>query len=279
MLIGLGGGSASSLNAGSSDSELDFASVQRDNAELERRTQEVITRCFSMGVQNKEKNTNPIILIHDVGAGGLSNAIPEVADHSKMSADINLREIDNSEPGMTPLEIWCNEAQERYVLSIHPDDLELFDQICKRERCPYAVVGEVATHGNLKLKDKVFDNYPIDMPMDVLFGKPPKTKLEIATREKAIIDDGMNGIDIEEACLKILRFPTVADKTFLIHIGDRTVGGLVAQDQFVGPWQVPVSDVAVTLKDHFGTRGEAMAIGERSPIAVSYTHLTLPTKA
>ena len=268
MLIGLGGGSASSLNAGSSDSELDFASVQRDNAELERRAQEVITRCFAMGVQNKEENANPIILIHDVGAGGLSNAIPEVADHSKMSADINLRDIDNAEPGMSPLEIWCNEAQERYVLSIHPDDLEVFDQVCKRERCPYAVVGEVATHGNLRLKDEVYDNYPIDMPMDVLFGKPPKTKLEIASEQKSIIDDGLKGIDIEEAALKILRFPTVSDKTFLIHIGDRTVGGLVSQDQFVGPWQVPVSDVAVTLKDHFGVQGEAMAMGERSPIAV-----------
>ena len=269
MLIGLGGGSASSLNAGSSDSELDFASVQRDNAELERRAQEVITRCFAMGVQNKEDNANPIILIHDVGAGGLSNAIPEVADHSKMSADINLRDIDNAEPGMSPLEIWCNEAQERYVLSIHPDDLEVFDQVCKRERCPYAVVGEVATHGNLRLKDEVYDNYPIDMPMDVLFGKPPKTKLEITSEQKSIIDDGLKGIDIEEAALKILRFPTVADKTFLIHIGDRTVGGLVSQDQFVGPWQVPVSDVAVTLKDHFGVQGEAMAMGERSPIAVN----------
>ena len=268
MLIGLGGGSASSLNAGSSDSELDFASVQRDNAELERRAQEVITRCFAMGVQNKEDNANPIILIHDVGAGGLSNAIPEVADHSKMSADINLRDIDNAEPGMSPLEIWCNEAQERYVLSIHPDDLEVFDQVCKRERCPYAVVGEVATHGNLRLKDEVYDNYPIDMPMDVLFGKPPKTKLEITSEQKSIIDDGLKGIDIEEAALKILRFPTVADKTFLIHIGDRTVGGLVSQDQFVGPWQVPVSDVAVTLKDHFGVQGEAMAMGERSPISV-----------
>ncbi len=268
MLIGLGGGSASSLNAGSSDSELDFASVQRDNAELERRAQEVITRCFAMGVQNKEEKANPIILIHDVGAGGLSNAIPEVADHSKMSADINLRDIDNAEPGMSPLEIWCNEAQERYVLSIHPDDLEVFDQVCKRERCPYAVVGEVATHGNLRLKDEVYDNYPIDMPMDVLFGKPPKTKLEITSEQKSIIDDGLKGIDIEEAALKILRFPTVADKTFLIHIGDRTVGGLVSQDQFVGPWQVPVSDVAVTLKDHFGVQGEAMAMGERSPIAV-----------
>ena len=268
MLIGLGGGSASSLNAGSSDSELDFASVQRDNAELERRAQEVITRCFAMGVQNKEDSANPIILIHDVGAGGLSNAIPEVADHSKMSADINLRDIDNAEPGMSPLEIWCNEAQERYVLSIHPDDLEVFDQVCKRERCPYAVVGEVATHGNLRLKDEVYDNYPIDMPMDVLFGKPPKTKLEITSEQKSIIDDGLKGIDIEEAALKILRFPTVADKTFLIHIGDRTVGGLVSQDQFVGPWQVPVSDVAVTLKDHFGVQGEAMAMGERSPIAV-----------
>ena len=268
MLIGLGGGSASSLNAGSSDSELDFASVQRDNAELERRAQEVITRCFAMGVQNKEDNANPIILIHDVGAGGLSNAIPEVADHSKMSADINLRDIDNAEPGMSPLEIWCNEAQERYVLSIHPDDLEVFDQVCKRERCPYAVVGEVATHGNLRLKDEVYDNYPIDMPMDVLFGKPPKTKIEITSEQKSIIDDGLKGIDIEEAALKILRFPTVADKTFLIHIGDRTVGGLVSQDQFVCPWQVPVSDVAVTLKDHFGVQGEAMAMGERSPIAV-----------
>ena len=156
----------------------------------------------------------------------------------------------------------------RYVLSIHPDDLEVFDQVCKRERCPYAVVGEVATHGNLRLKDEVYDNYPIDMPMDVLFGKPPKTKLEIASEQKSIIDDGLKGIDIEEAALKILRFPTVADKTFLIHIGDRTVGGLVSQDQFVGPWQVPVSDVAVTLKDHFGVQGEAMAMGERSPIAV-----------
>ena len=268
MLIGLGGGSASSLNAGSSNSELDFASVQRDNAELERRAQEVITRCFAMGVQNKDTDANPIILIHDVGAGGLSNAIPEVADHNKMSADIGLREIHNAEPGMTPLEIWCNEAQERYVLSIDPNDLTVFDQICKRERCPYAVVGEIATHGNLKLKDDVFDDYPIDMPMEVLFGKPPKTKLEIETNKKSIIDDGLSGIDIEESCLKILRFPTVADKTFLIHIGDRTVGGLVSQDQFVGPWQVPVSDVAVTLKDHFGQKGEAMSIGERSPIAV-----------
>ncbi len=268
MLIGLGGGSASSLNAGASNSDLDFASVQRDNAELERRAQEVITRCFAMGVQNTKEDVNPIILIHDVGAGGLSNAIPEVADHSKMSADINLREIHNAEPGMTPLEIWCNEAQERYVLSIHPNDLKMFDRICKRERCPYALVGEVATHGNLKLKDEVFNDYPIDMPMDVLFGKPPKTKLEIETSQKTIMDDGMDGIDIEESCLKTLRFPTVADKTFLIHIGDRTVGGLVSQDQFVGPWQVPVSDVAVTLKDHFGSQGEAMAIGERSPIAV-----------
>ena len=184
MLIGLGGGSASSLNAGTSNSELDFASVQRDNAELERRAQEVITRCFAMGVQSKDPDANPIILIHDVGAGGLSNAIPEVADHNKMSADIGLREIHNAEPGMTPLEIWCNEAQERYVLSIDPDDLAIFDQICKRERCPYAVVGEVATHGNLKLKDDVFDDYPIDMPMEVLFGKPPKTRLEIETNQK-----------------------------------------------------------------------------------------------
>ena len=268
MLIGLGGGSASSLNAGSSDSELDFASVQRDNAELERRAQEVITRCFTMDIEKSSETSNPIILIHDVGAGGLSNAIPEVADHSKMSADINLREIHNAEQGMSPLEIWCNEAQERYVLTIHPDDLDIFHQICERERCPYALVGEVSSHGSLRLKDDYFENYPIDMPMDVLFGKPPKTKIEIETAQKPYLDDGLDDIDIRESCLKILRFPAVADKTFLIHIGDRTVGGLVSQDQFIGPWQVPVSDVAVTLKDHFGLSGEAMSMGERSPIAV-----------
>ena len=267
MLIGLGGGSASSLNAGTSNEDLDFASVQRDNAELERRAQEVINRCFSLTLDKTHESNNPIILIHDVGAGGLSNAVPEIIDHSKMSADLELRKILNAEPGMSPLEIWCNEAQERYVLSIDPENLELFDQICQRERCPYSVIGEVNTHGYLKLKDSHFNDFPIDMPMEVLFGNPPKTELSISTESSSINDESLDGIEIDDACKRILRFPTVADKTFLIHIGDRTVGGLVSQDQFVGPWQVPVSDVAVTLKDHKSSLGEAMSMGERTPVA------------
>ena len=267
MLIGLGGGSASSLNAGASNEDLDFASVQRGNAELERRVQEVINRCFSLTLDEAHESNNPIILIHDVGAGGLSNAVPEIIDHSKMSADLELRKILNAEPGMSPLEIWCNEAQERYVLSIDPDNLELFDQICQRERCPYSVIGTVNTHGYLRLKDDQFNNFPIDMPMEVLFGNPPKTELAISTQSSEVDCKTLDGIDIEDACKKILRFPTVADKTFLIHIGDRTVGGLVSQDQFIGPWQVPVSDVGVTLRDHYSSMGEAMSMGERTPVA------------
>ena len=184
-----------------------------------------------------------------------------------MSADLELRKILNAEPGMSPLEIWCNEAQERYVLSIDPENLELFDQICQRERCPYSVIGEVNTHGYLKLKDSHFNDFPIDMPMEVLFGNPPKTELSISTESSSINDESLDGIEIDDACKRILRFPTVADKTFLIHIGDRTVGGLVSQDQFVGPWQIPVSDVAVTLKDHKSSLGEAMSMGERTPVA------------
>ena len=266
MLIGLGGGSASSLSSGMSTEDLDYASVQRGNAELERRAQEVINQCFSMTI-DESSDGNPILLIHDVGAGGLSNAIPEVVDHSQMGADLELRSIPNAEPGMTPLEIWCNEAQERYVLAIDHKHLTLFDGICKRERCPYAVVGAIKEHGNLKLHDDHYDNNPIDMPMEVLFGNPPKTKIDI-NRSKVQIETGdLDFITIEKACEYILRFPTVADKTFLIHIGDRTVGGLVSQDQFVGPWQIPVSDVGVTIKDHSSFRGEAMAIGERTPVA------------
>ena len=267
MLIGLGGGSASSLNAGVSNEDLDFASVQRDNAELERRAQEVINRCFSLTLDTEYKGENPILLIHDVGAGGLSNAVPEIIDHSKMSADLELRKIFNAEPGLSPLEIWCNEAQERYVLCIDPKHLDLFDEICQRERCPYAVIGKVNNHGYLKMNDSHFDNLPIDMPMEVLFGNPPKTQLSISRESMSMLDDSMKGISVREACERILRFPTVADKTFLIHIGDRTVGGLVSQDQFVGPWQVPVSDVGVTLKDHYSKKGEAMAMGERTPVA------------
>ena len=266
MLIGLGGGSASSVVSGKTKEELDFASVQRGNAEMERRAQEVINSCFSLGIDNE--GDNPIILIHDVGAGGLSNAIPEIVDHSHMSADLKLRDIQNSELGMTPLEIWCNESQERYVLSIHSDDLDLFNSLCKRERCPYSVVGKIATHGNLKLEDDHFNNYPIDMPMDVLFGNPPKTQIHISTSEIDIIEDSLEGIEIEQACEYILRFPTVSDKTFLIHIGDRSVGGLISQDQFVGPWQVPVSNVGVTIRDHFSNHGEAMSMGERTPVAI-----------
>ena len=178
MLIGLGGGSASSLSSGMSTEDLDYASVQRGNAELERRVQEVINQCFSMAI-DESSDGNPILLIHDVGAGGLSNAIPEVVDHSQMGADLELRSIPNAEPGMSPLEIWCNEAQERYVLAIDAGNQTLFDRICKRERCPYAVVGTIKEHGNLKLHDDHYDNYPIDMPMDVLFGNPPQTQINI----------------------------------------------------------------------------------------------------
>nr|MBC8227220.1 phosphoribosylformylglycinamidine synthase [Gammaproteobacteria bacterium] len=265
MLIGLGGGSASSVVSGKTKEELDFASVQRGNAEMERRAQEVINACFSLGLSSDGKN--PIILIHDVGAGGLSNAIPEIVDHSHMSADLQLRDIQNSELGMTPLEIWCNESQERYVLSIHSDDLELFNDLCERERCPYSVVGEIATHGNLKLHDNHFNDFPIDMPMDVLFGNPPKTDISINTTDISIVENSLDTVEIDQACEYVLRFPTVADKTFLIHIGDRTVGGLVSQDQFVGPWQVPVSNVGVTIRDHFSNHGEAMSMGERTPVA------------
>jgi len=267
MLIGLGGGSASSLTSGTSTEDLDFASVQRGNAEIERRAQEVISQCFTMGV-NQSRCGNPIQLIHDVGAGGLSNAIPEVVDHSNKGADLELRDIPSTEPGMTPLEIWCNEAQERYVLAIDPKDLVLFERICKRERCPYAVVGKIKDHGDLRLHDDYFENYPIDMPMGILFGNLPKTQIDIRTSKLSIENENLDQINIDEACEYILRFPTVADKTFLIHISDRSVGGLVAQDQFIGPWQVPVADAGITIRDHSSTAGEAMAIGERSPVAV-----------
>ena len=263
MLIGLGGGAASSLASGTSSEDLDYASVQRGNPEMERRAQEVIDRCWEMG------RDNPILLIHDVGAGGLSNAIPEAVDHSKHGARIELREVDNAEPGMSPMGIWCNEAQERYVLIVGEDRIDEFRALCERERCPVAVVGKLTDDGDLVVTDRDFDNRIVDMPMQMLLGNPPKMEREV---ERAAIPDtklDLEGIELEEAALRVLRFPAVADKSFLIHIGDRTVGGLCARDQLVGPWQVPVSDVAITASGFIANTGEAMAMGERTPLAVT----------
>ncbi|HSN72579.1 MAG TPA: phosphoribosylformylglycinamidine synthase, partial [Steroidobacteraceae bacterium] len=262
MLIGLGGGAASSVGSGTSSADLDFASVQRGNPEIQRRAQEVIDRCWAMG------DSNPILLIHDVGAGGLSNAIPESIAHSARGGRIDLRAVPSDEPGMSPLEIWCNEAQERYVLVIGADDVERFGAICARERCPYAVVGEVTDDGWLRVADPQFGNRPVDMPVDVILGKPPRMTRDVR-RLAGIRDDFTTaGLDAREAAYRLLRLPTIADKTFLITIGDRTVGGLVSRDQMVGPWQVPVSDVAVTVSDFSSVRGEAMAMGERAPLAL-----------
>jgi len=262
MLIGLGGGAASSLASGASDAELDFASVQRGNPEMERRCQEVIDRCWALG------DANPIVSIHDVGAGGLSNALPELVDDSERGARFDLRAIPTDEAGLSPMELWSNEAQERYVLGIEPVDLERFSELCIRERCPYAVVGTATEERLLEVRDDHFGNKPVAMPLDVLLGKPPRMERD-AVRSAAVSDDFTTaGIDFVEAAERVLRLPTVADKTFLITIGDRTVTGLVARDQMVGPWQVPVADVAVTCADYRGYTGEAMAMGERAPVAL-----------
>ncbi|NGP52946.1 phosphoribosylformylglycinamidine synthase [Thioalkalivibrio sp. XN8] len=261
MLIGLGGGAASSMSSGESSEDLDFASVQRGNPEIQRRAQEVIDRCWALGADN------PIMLIHDVGAGGLSNALPEVIDHSKLGGRIELREVPNDEPGMSPMAIWCNEAQERYVLAVAPERLEAFAAICARERCPWADVGETTAARQLLVSDRLFGNTPVDMPVEVLLGKPPRMTREavrVARRGDALPAD----IELAEAARRVLRFPAVADKTFLVTIGDRSVGGLTARDQMVGPWQVPVADVAVTTTGYRGTTGEAMAMGERTPLAL-----------
>ena len=262
MLIGLGGGAASSMDTGANQEDLDFDSVQRGNPEIERRAQEVIDRCWALMANN------PILSIHDVGAGGLSNALPELAHTAHRGARFELREVPSEEPGMSPLQIWCNEAQERYVLAIAPKELERFRAICERERCPFAVVGTATADGQLQVHDRVFDNNPVDMEMSVLLGKPPKMLRDVKrmVREGQVFDAA--GIDIREALYRVLRLPTVADKTFLISIGDRTVGGMTARDQMVGPWQVPVADVAVTLMGYHATCGEAMAMGERTPLAV-----------
>ena len=262
MLIGLGGGAASSMASGASHEDLDFASVQRDNAEMERRCQEVIDRCWAMG------DETPILSIHDVGAGGLSNALPELVHESNRGAKFELRTIPNDEPGMSPLEIWCNEAQERYVLAIAADKVDAFADLCKRERCPFAVVGKVTLDQRLVLTDKHFGNAPIDMPLSVLLGKPPKMSRDVARVETAQDAFSTANLDLRDAITRVLRLPTVADKTFLITIGDRTVTGLISRDQMVGPWQVPVADAGITATTLDSTTGEAMAMGERTPVAL-----------
>jgi len=263
MLIGLGGGAASSVNSGASSADLDFASVQRGNPEIQRRAQEVIDRCCARW------NLNPILLIHDVGAGGLSNAVPESVAHTPgRGARIDLAAIPNDEPGMSPMELWCNESQERYVLLVDAGKLEDFAKIARRERCPYAVIGEIDDTGVLLLEDKAHGTRPVDLPLEVLLGKAPKMLRDVR-RVKPPQEPFVAGkIDLRDAAYRVLRFPAVADKTFLISIGDRTVGGMISRDQMVGPWQVPVADVAVTLADYFGHVGEAMSMGERSPVAV-----------
>jgi phosphoribosylformylglycinamidine synthase len=262
MLIGLGGGAASSMSSGASSADLDFASVQRGNPEIQRRAQEVINRCWALG------DANPIALIHDVGAGGLSNAVPEAVAHSKRGAKVDLRAIPSAEPGMSPLEIWCNEAQERYVLAIGAAEIAAFAAIAERERCPYAVIGEIDDSGLLVVSDGLFSNAPVDMPLEVLLGKAPRMLRDVRSIAPVTRELELSGIDAREAAYRVLRFPAVGDKTFLITIGDRTVGGINSRDQMVGPWQVPVSDVAVTLADYVGHAGEAMAMGERTPVAV-----------
>lgn len=262
MLIGLGGGAASSMASGSSDASLDFASVQRGNAEMQRRVQEVIDRCYAQG------EANPILSIHDVGAGGLSNALPELVNDAGKGAELELRKVPNDEPGMSPREIWCNESQERYVLAIDGPRLDEFLALCQRERCPYAVLGKATKQQTLLVSDQHFGTHPVDMPLDILLGKPPRMHRDV-THSAAFADDFLTrDIDLQQALLRVLQLPTVADKTFLITIGDRSVGGLIARDQMVGPWQVPVADAAVTLTDFDHYSGEAMSMGERTPLAL-----------
>ena len=262
MLIGMGGGAASSMNAGANVADLDFDSVQRGNAEMERRAQEVIDRCWALGA------ANPILSIHDVGAGGLSNALPELAHGAGRGAAIDLRAVPSEEPGMTPREIWCNEAQERYALAIAPDRLDEFARIAARERCPFAVLGTATAEGHLKVTDPHFRNLPVDVDLSVILGKPPRMLRDVRREKRPLAALDLSGVALKEACYRVLRAPTVASKTFLVSIGDRTVGGLCARDQMVGPWQVPVADCAVTLLDFTGYAGEAFAMGERSPLAV-----------
>ncbi|MEH6517305.1 MAG: phosphoribosylformylglycinamidine synthase [Halioglobus sp.] len=261
MLIGLGGGAASSMASGSSHEDLDFASVQRQNPEMERRCQEVIDRCWQLG------EANPIAFIHDVGAGGLSNALPELVKDGGRGGRFDLRAVPNDEPGMSPLEIWCNESQERYVMAVEPEHLAQFEAICRRERCPFAVVGEATEELHLSVADGEFGNMPVDLPMSVLFGKAPKMERDVVRR--TLVQDALQikptAVDALE---RVLKLPAVASKSFLITIGDRSVTGMVTRDQMVGPWQVPVADCAVTTVSYDSFVGEAMAMGERSPLAL-----------
>ena len=262
MNIGLGGGAASSMASGQSNEDLDFASVQRDNPEMERRCQEVIDACWQLG------DNNPIQFIHDVGAGGLSNALPELVNDGGRGGNFELRKVLSDEPGMTPLELWCNESQERYVLSVAPENMPVFEAICARERAPFAVVGEATAEQHLNLNDSQFDNKPIDMPLDVLLGKPPKMHRDVSSTKVSSPALNEAGITLSDAANRILSLPTVAEKTFLITIGDRSVTGLVSRDQMVGPWQVPVADMAVTATAFDTYHGEAMSMGERTPVAL-----------
>ena len=262
MLIGMGGGAASSMSTGANIADLDFDSVQRGNAEIQRRAQEVIDRCWQMGA------ANPILSIHDVGAGGLSNALPELVHGGGAGATFDLRRVPSEERGMAPREIWCNEAQERYVLAIRAADHDRFAAVCERERCPFAVVGTATARERLVVVDPHFDDRPVDMDLDMLFGKPPKMTRDASHVARRLRPLDLSGVTVEDAAYRVLQFPAVADKTFLVTIGDRTVGGLCSRDPMVGPWQVPVADAAVTLMDFDGYRGEAMAIGERTPLAL-----------
>jgi len=272
MLIGLGGGAASSMTTGTNTEDLDFASVQRGNPEIQRRAQEVIDRCWQMGQPkgdaSQPQDGNPILSIHDVGAGGISNALPELAHGAGCGAHFELREVKIEEPGMSPAEIWCNEAQERYVLALPPSRLEEFALMCERERCPFAVVGQTTAEKQLIVADRHFGNKPVDMDMDALLGKPPRMTRDVVHLPPVTVAFDPTAVELKDAAYRVLRLPTVADKTFLISIGDRSVGGLTARDQMVGPWQVPVADVAVTLMGYQGYMGEAFAMGERTPLAI-----------
>ena len=272
MLIGLGGGAASSMSTGTNSEDLDFASVQRGNPEMQRRAQEVIDRCWQMGAPKGDASRpgdgNPLLSIHDVGAGGISNALPELAHGAGCGARFELRDVKIEEPGMSPAEIWSNEAQERYVMAIPPTRLDEFEAICARERCPFAVVGVATDDNRLIVADRHFGNHPVDMDMDALLGKPPRMTREVGHRPLPVQPFDPVSVDLKEAVYRVLHLPAVADKTFLISIGDRTVGGLTARDQMIGPWQVPVADVAVTTMGFRTLRGEAFAMGERTPVAV-----------
>ncbi len=272
MLIGLGGGAASSLNSGTSSEFVDFASVQRDNPEMQRRCQEVINHCIALG------DRNPILSIHDVGAGGLCNALPELVRDSSRGGDISLRDIPNDDPSMSPMEIWCNESQERYVIALSADRLKEFALICDRERCPYAVVGQVIENPSFLVRDNkdsektleagLSDQFPVDLDMNFLFGSPPQGYKQCRRRTYKYTPLDFSDVDLGDGIERILRLPGVADKSFLINICDRSVGGRISRDQMVGPWQVPVADVGVTSSGFIGQEGEALSIGERSPIAL-----------